>query len=48
MNLLAPILAPGIPAWNHDQVMREGGRGFARHLGVPLLAFQASSGEGRG
>jgi hypothetical protein len=41
MNLLAPILAP-VFAWNHDQVMREGGRGLARHLGVPLLGFQAS------
>jgi len=47
MNLLAPILAP-VFAWNHDQVMREGGRGLARHLGVPLLAFQASGGDGRG
>jgi uncharacterized protein YndB with AHSA1/START domain len=41
MNLLAPILAP-VFAWNHDQVMREGGRGIAQHLGVALLAFQAS------
>ena len=47
MNLLAPILAP-VFAWNHDQVMREGGRGLARRLGVRLLAFQASSGDGRG
>ena len=31
MNLLAPLLAP-VFAWNHDQVMREGGRGLARHL----------------
>ena len=41
MNLLAPILAP-VFAWNHDQVMREGGRGAAQHLGVALLAFQGS------
>ena len=46
MNLLAPILAP-VFAWNHDQVMREGGRGLARHLGVPLLAFQASGASSR-
>lgn len=42
MNLLAPILAP-VFAWNHDQVMHEGGRGLARHLGVALLAFQGSA-----
>ena len=42
MNLLAPVLAP-VFAWNHDQVMHEGGRGIARHLGVALLAFHASS-----
>ena len=47
MNLLAPILAP-VFTWNHDQVMREGGRGLARHLGVPLLAFRASSADRRG
>ena len=37
MSALAPLLAP-VFAWNHDQVMAEGGRGLARHLGVPLLA----------
>lgn len=42
MNLLAPVLAPGFE-WNHDQVMAEGGRGMARHLGVPLLAFRGTS-----
>jgi len=36
MNLLAPILAP-VFRWNHGQVMAEGGRGLARHLGVALL-----------
>jgi hypothetical protein len=41
MNLLAPVLAP-VFAWNHDQVMLEGGRGLARHLGVRLLAFERS------
>ncbi len=40
MNLFAPILAP-VFAWNHNEVMREGGRGLARHLGVRLLAFDA-------
>jgi hypothetical protein len=37
MNALAPLLAR-LFAWNHDQVMAAGGRGLARHLGVPLLA----------
>lgn len=41
MNALAPLLAP-VFAWNHDQVMHEGGRGLARHLGVELLAFRGS------
>lgn len=37
MTAVAPLLAP-VFVWNHDQVMAEGGRGLARHLGVPLLA----------
>ncbi|HTP46075.1 MAG TPA: SRPBCC family protein [Casimicrobiaceae bacterium] len=37
MNLLAPLLAPAF-RWNHGQVMAEGGRGLARHLGVELLS----------
>ncbi|MGZ5028020.1 MAG: SRPBCC family protein [Methylobacter sp.] len=41
MNLLAPILAP-VFTWNHDQVMHEGGKGMARHLGASLLDFQGS------
>ena len=41
MNVLAPLLAPAF-AWNHDQVMRAGGKGLARHLGVALLDFQGS------
>jgi uncharacterized protein YndB with AHSA1/START domain len=45
MNLLAPILAP-VFAWNHDEVMREGGRGLAQHLGVALLAFHGTGGDG--
>ena len=41
MNLLAPLLAP-VFAWNHDQVMLEGGRGLARRLGCQLLGFERS------
>lgn len=37
MNALAPWLEPAF-RWNHNQVMAEGGRGLARHLGVRLLA----------
>ncbi|MCA1845443.1 MAG: SRPBCC family protein [Actinobacteria bacterium] len=37
MNLLAPLARP-VFAWNHDVVMRWGGQGLARRLGVPLLA----------
>jgi uncharacterized protein YndB with AHSA1/START domain len=36
MNRLAPLLRP-VFAWNHDIVMRQGGEGLARALGVPLL-----------
>jgi uncharacterized protein YndB with AHSA1/START domain len=37
MNLLAPLARP-VFAWNHDVVMRNGGVGLARRLGVRLLA----------
>ena len=37
MRAFAPMLAPMF-AWNHDQVMREGERGLARHLGVAILS----------
>lgn len=37
MNALAPLMAP-VFRWNHGQVMAEGGRGLARHLGVALLS----------
>lgn len=37
MRALAPIADP-LFRWNHDQLMRAGGEGLARHLGVPLLA----------
>lgn len=40
MNLLAPIARP-IFKWNHDVVMRQGGEGLARRLGVRLLAGTA-------
>ena len=39
MRTLAPMLRP-LFEWNHDQVMAAGGRGLARHLGVPLLAYR--------
>ena len=42
MNALAPLLAP-VFEWNHDQVMAEGGRGIARHLGVPVQAYAGTS-----
>ena len=37
MNALAPLARP-VFAWNHDVVMRAGGEGLARRLGVRLLA----------
>jgi hypothetical protein len=37
MNLLAPLARP-VFAWNHAQVMKAGGEGLARFLGVRLLA----------
>ena len=37
MNALAPMAGPAF-RWNHDQVMRWGGEGLARHLGCRLLA----------
>ena len=33
MNVVAPMAAP-LFAWNHAALMREGGRGFAAHLGT--------------
>ena len=47
MNALAPLLAP-VFAWNHDQVMAEGGRGLARHLGVTLLRYASTKHAHRG
>jgi hypothetical protein len=37
MNALTPIARP-IFRWNHDRLMRAGGRGLAQRLGVPLLS----------
>jgi hypothetical protein len=37
MNALAPLLRPAFVR-NHDWVMRQGGEGLARRLGVELLA----------
>jgi hypothetical protein len=37
MNLLAPVARP-VFEYNHDTVMRWGGEGLARRLGVRLLA----------
>jgi hypothetical protein len=37
MNLIAPIARRAFE-WNHDWVMRNGGEGLARLLGVRLLA----------
>lgn len=37
MNALAPLAGP-VFRWNHDQVMRRGGKGLAGSLGVPLIA----------
>jgi Polyketide cyclase / dehydrase and lipid transport len=37
MNALGPIARPAF-AWNHDIVMRRGGRGLAAALGARLLA----------
>jgi hypothetical protein len=37
MNALTPLARP-VFRWNHDWVMRQGGRGLARRLGVELLS----------
>ena len=36
MRVLAPVARP-VFEWNHNGVMRSGGEGLARHLGVRLL-----------
>ena len=37
MNWVAPIGRP-VFEWNHNVVMRQGGEGLAKRLGVPLIA----------
>ena len=37
MNAFAPIARP-VFRWNHDRLMRAGGRGLAQRLGVELLS----------
>lgn len=37
MNALAPVARP-VFRWNHDWVMRQGGRGLARRLGAEPLS----------
>lgn len=37
MRAVAPLARP-LFAWNHNEVMQEGGRGLARHLGVRRIA----------
>lgn len=37
MNALGPAARPAF-VWNHDHVMRAGGRGLAARLGAPLIA----------
>ena len=37
MNALAPIARP-VFRWNHDRLMRAGGRGLAQRLGAELLS----------
>jgi uncharacterized protein YndB with AHSA1/START domain len=36
MNVLGPLARPAF-AWNHDVVMRQGGRGLAAELGANLI-----------
>ena len=38
MNLLAPVARP-LFKWNHDFIMREGGKGLARLLDARLVGF---------
>jgi uncharacterized protein YndB with AHSA1/START domain len=37
MNALAPVAGP-VFRWNHDWIMRQGGRGLARRLGAELVS----------
>lgn len=40
MNILAPVARPFF-AWNHDVLMKAGGRGLARKLGSEVIGFEA-------
>ncbi|HEY9736382.1 MAG TPA: SRPBCC family protein [Trichocoleus sp.] len=40
MNVLARLIKP-LMEWNHDDIMRQGGKGLARHLGVSLVRNEA-------
>ena len=42
MNLLAPVARP-VFNWNHDQLMRAGGEGLARHMGADLVFSKAQT-----
>ena len=46
MNLLAPVARPTF-TWNHDELMRAGGEGLARRLGVDLVLPDAPMREHR-
>ena len=41
MNLLAPVARP-VFRWNHDSIMREGGRALARRLNARLTCIEQS------
>ena len=45
MRVLGPLLQPAF-RWNHNEVMADGGRGLARHLGVRLISHRGSSAAG--
>ncbi|MBV8995391.1 MAG: SRPBCC family protein [Pseudonocardiales bacterium] len=38
MNILGPLARPAF-AWNHDVVMRDGGKGLAAELGATFLLY---------
>lgn len=44
MNAIAPLAGP-VFRWNHDYLMRRGGVGLARMLGVRLIAGDQSEGR---
>lgn len=44
MAALAPVARP-VFRWNHDRIMRAGGRGLARRLGVALVSAAGTPGS---